>query len=101
MGGIKMKSIKERAKEYVKRVYDSDYTDVELGFIRGAQSEHEELTRWNSPEILPDANQWIIVKVVNENNGVLYYDTTKFYSKYFNELEESRHTLLGWREIHE
>ena len=40
-----MKSIKERAKEYIQDIYGGPYTDVELGFIRGAQSEHEELTR--------------------------------------------------------
>lgn len=99
MGGIKMKSIKERASE---RYPEQGILGAERrAFVAGANSEHEELTRWNSPDVLPDINQWIIIKIVNENNGVLYYTTTKFYSEYFNELKECRYTILGWREIHE
>ena len=36
-----METIKERAKEYVEKTYGTPYTDCELAFIRGAQSERE------------------------------------------------------------
>lgn len=106
-----MKNIEERAEEHAApalRLPDDEMINKsqlwlfeKQSFIAGAQSGHEELTRWNKSDVLPEDKQWIITKVVNENNGVLYYETTKFYSEYFNELEERRHTLLGWRKIHE
>lgn len=94
-----MKTIEERAKEYVKRVYDGNYTDVELGFIRGAQSEHKELTGWNSPDNIPDTNRWVLIKIKMDEYAVGYY----------NHYDDSWHIpsffesdgLYGWREIFE
>lgn len=50
-----MKPIEERAKEYEKKYYDGAASECRLAFIRGAQSERAELTRWRDPkEELPD-----------------------------------------------
>lgn len=108
-----MKTIEERAysryasdeccRDCENCAFRPDCLDVDYvwAFIDGAYSEHEELTRWNSPKNLPKNGQWILIKAVNDNSGNMYYDTSKFYPEYFNDIEESRHTLLGWREIHE
>lgn len=94
-----MKTIEERAKEYVKRVYDGNYTDVELGFIRGAQSEHEELTRWNSPECEPKINTPILLKMESPRKDIIY--RTGFFICGYVPYDDDvyRYKVVGWREI--
>lgn len=103
---FEMKTIKERADEYVKRVYDGNYTDVELGFIRGAQSEHEELTQWNSPECPPDNDRDILLKIKSDTRFFpdTHYFAVGFYSGasfYISITREVHIEVVGWREIHE
>lgn len=53
-----MKTIEEKAKEYAAKCHCQN---TEWGFIAGAQSEHEELTRWHDPkEELPDDGQEVL-----------------------------------------
>lgn len=99
-----MRTIEERAKEYVKRVYDGGYTDVEIGFIRGAQSEHKELTRWNSLECPPDNRRQVLLKVKTSFIGKIYYKVGSFIDGDYCESYSGRSLkteCLGWREIHE
>lgn len=96
-----MKPIEERAKEYVKRVYDGNYTDVELGFIRGAQSEHSELTRWNSPDCPPDNERQVLMQLRDITSGDTKYSVGRYDGYGFNGSGFGPgYEIIGWREIH-
>lgn len=117
-----MKTIEQRAKEYYKdaqrrdELYNDDgdmYSSVpEMAFIAGAKSEHEELTRWNSPEeCLPAPRVVVLLKLQNP-----YYSNIEKYAignrtisnewvvsddKIDLSLFEGTLKIIGWREIHE
>ena len=63
-----MKTIEERAKAYAAKCHGQN---TEWGFIAGAQSEREELTRWNDPNKPPTDEMRVIVKVVLPNGATL------------------------------
>ena len=75
-----MKSIKERAKSYARKVWRGGTRDfinhktaTELDFIAGAQSEREELTRWRNPnEELPENNSCVLMKVSDGEHERIY-----------------------------
>ena len=105
-----MKTIEERAKEFVQApctfkcdICETRYIgmgclwkhDAEV-FSLGAKSEHEELTRWNSPECPPEDHREILVKVKNGYN-IASYNPDKGYCIKGGFYAE----ILGWREIHE
>ena len=61
---IMKKTIEERAKEYEEKYYDGCASEARLAFIRGAQSERAELTRWRDPkEELPKDDEAVLVKI--------------------------------------
>lgn len=104
-----MKTIEERADEYVDAPCEkicSECTTLEascrfyndrLSFIAGAESEYEELTRWNSPECPPDDAREVLVKIKCNDYNVASYNQGKGYC-----IKEGFYTeILGWREIHE
>lgn len=113
-----MKTIKERAKEYAID-YMNKYdlvgsarieTDIEdlpgiLGnvFIAGAQSEHEELTRWNENlDEVPDGyNKWCIVKIQDKDGFVSYTVALALWGKFCMPDLMNGEKIVGWREIHE
>ena len=91
-----MKTIEERAEEYAIRSGGVNSLLIKESFEDGAKSEHEELTRWNSPDCPPEDNREILVKVKNGYN-IASYNPDKGYcinSGFYTE-------ILGWREIHE
>lgn len=62
-----MKTIEERAKEYIKEGGSigfplEDNYFFEEAFTAGAKSEHEQLTRWNSPECPPEQRKVVLLK---------------------------------------
>ncbi len=79
-----MKTIEERAKEY--STCDEDCAlcseacrkaSDERAFIAGAQSEHDELTRWHYPkDKLPDGDQEVLCMIHKKYNT---YVVLKFY----------------------
>lgn len=106
-----MKTLKERAYNYAPECkYDSDVTmpDYEVAdirreaFIAGAESEHKELTRWNSPECLPKDRGPVLLKMTNAVNGLIRYAVASYIAGRFLCPEMlPKNEILGWREIHE
>lgn len=101
-----MKTIEERAKDAWNDAKNKAMTSTENifsnGFIAGAQSEHEELTRWNSPECPPEEDKTVIVKYLNrgvELYSIGYYDKKYGWSAQ-DEVGFNKDNILGWREIH-
>lgn len=102
-----MGTIEERAKEYAEKCHCQN---TELGFIAGAQSEHELLTRWRDPkEELPEYVKVVEVKYKafgkimmsvawrlgcsGSGEDAWYIDGTNRRIDHEN--------IIGWREIHE
>lgn len=72
-----MGTIKERAKEYAQAIYGYAPA-IEIAFIRGARSEHEELTCWRDPKCPPAHRKPVLIKGVTPSGrkclvvGVFY-----------------------------
>lgn len=113
-----MKTIEERARKYVEPLYgiehysksDEFYSnffdgdEIYSAFCDGAESEHEELTRWNSPDNAPDNDRQILLKVKTNFVGKVYYKIGSFIDGDYCESHSGkplRVELLGWREIYE
>lgn len=109
-----MKTIEERAREYAPDAFMPDeilpvrkghLVNLERqGFIDGVKSEHEALTKWNSPECPPDDTREILVKYRTPSGDITYevghYVRTKAW--YYSSSDyESLPNVIGWREIHE
>lgn len=80
--------------------------DYVWAFIDGANSEHEELTRWNSPDCPPDNNKDVLLKIKSSNRYCpdSYYFEVGFYSGKRYYISSSRQItieVLGWRKIQE
>ena len=58
-----METIEERAKEYAQAIYGYAPA-IEIAFIRGARSEHEELTCWRDPKCPPAHRKPVLIKGV-------------------------------------
>ena len=101
-----MKSIEERAKEYVRThtqgwVLEAAGEQLEAIFIAGAQSEHAELTRWHDPkEEMPEHRKQVLVKTDTENHDVAYY-SDNVDGWIANDGIYDTAQIIGWREIHE
>lgn len=99
-----MKTIEERAKEYAEKCHCQN---TEWGFIAGAQSEHELLTRWHNPFLkdMPKGNVIVKYIAVGCPNDPYYTIGRREPSGWWdceNELAISpRFEIVGWREIHE
>ncbi|WP_290433512.1 MULTISPECIES: hypothetical protein [Bacteroidales] len=97
-----MKTIEEKAKEYAAKCHCQN---TEWGFIAGAQSEHEELTRWHDPkEELPDDGQEVLCVTKRRCNtfSVLQHDNYGWWQ--YIPFEgggwcEYDGEVIGWREI--
>lgn len=109
-----MKAIKERAKKYARKVwrggtreYGSHMKLTECDFIAGAQSEREELTRWNDPNKPPTDEMRVIAKCVLPNGATLvtgaWYAVNEFPTGWSVDLDRTFENLhvLGWRPIYE
>ena len=104
-----MKSIEERAAEYVHPIRmqgkhpeaDATYN----GFIAGARLEHKELTRWNKPNVLPDKDMVCLGKTKYYNEEIyellIYKSEQKMFISRQTFIPIMPHKLIGWREIHE
>lgn len=105
-----MKTIEERANEYVGHPADLDESltiTLQRGaFIQGAKSEHEELTRWHDPKKdFPETGKDVIIKYASED-GERYtighvscdnnWDCESILIPYYD-----LNIIIGWREIHE
>lgn len=102
-----MKSIEERARDYVKSeggigLHPDDHDFIEDAFVAGAKSEHEELTKWNNPREFPNHDDQVLGKlkvggyklIRKDSNQGVFIDL----KTYLIILPED---LIGWREIHE
>lgn len=114
-----MKTIKERAREFVDAPCDHRckkcktlqadcrfYND-QMSFIAGAESEHEELTRWHDPkEELPDYYHPVEIKYLHSqfievaiawlgviDDGAYIWTIDNTDKAFFHD------EILGWREI--
>ncbi|WP_299222223.1 hypothetical protein [uncultured Alistipes sp.] len=104
-----MKTIEERAKEYEKKYYDGAASECRLAFIRDAQSERAELTRWHDPkEELPPNDARVLCKVTGcayTEYLVLNWYENIWWAYLYNADDEGWHQffgqVIGWREIHE
>lgn len=110
-----MKTIKERAREFVnppcdRRCKSCDtvkmdcrfYNDL-MSFIAGAESEHEELTRWHDPkEELPPQGKMVLLKVAF---GCHYQLAERGDECWWSPMDDEwgipDSRVIGWREIHE
>lgn len=98
-----MKTIEERAIEYdaICRFCDNVFA-----FIAGAQSEHEELTRWNDPkEVLPDEGTEVLVKYDDMRVFMACYENSQFgWCCYEPRLAQwyslESGVIAGWRNIY-
>lgn len=98
-----MKTIEERAREYeILHIGHGKDFCVE-DFILGAESEHEELTRWNEnlDEVPDGCNQWCIVKIQDKDGFVSYTVALALWGKFSMPDLMNGEKILGWREIHE
>lgn len=109
-----MKTIKERAKSYARKVWCGGVRDfvnhkkaTELDFIAGAQSEREELTRWNDPNKPPTDKMRVIAKCVLPNGATFvtgaWYAVNEFPTGWSVDLDRTFENLhvLCWRPIYE
>lgn len=100
------KTIEERAKEYAffnMRDLETDIDEamrfVENAYKDGAKDEHEELTKWNSPECPPDSTHEVLAKICGGYYKVVTFDLD---SKMFRVSGTQEWIeIFGWREIHE
>lgn len=103
-----MKSIEERALEKFPVVLISEEMPKDLFkayrqvFIDGAESEHEELTKWNNPIELPNHDDQVLGKlkaggyklIRKDSNQGVFIDLKTYLIVWPGD-------LIGWREIHE
>lgn len=98
-----MKTIEERAKEYEKKYYDGAASECRLAFIRGAQSERAELTRWHDPkEELPNDEKAVLLKI--NYLGFVEFKVGQWDRKshrWWGDGIDEYSPIIGWREIHE
>ena len=98
-----MKSIEERAKEYVEPLSNiEDYFEAAVysAFCDGAESEHKELLKWNSPDNLPSDEHPVLGKFTgNRVFRLVYYDHS--WKEWKLELFHEPAYITGWREIYE
>lgn len=99
-----MKTIEERADEFAGGPLDpNEHLVITLqrrAFCNGARSEHEELTRWNSPYEHPAPNEdgnarSVLMKFPDGDYGI------GFYHDYWSDECDNNVSIIGWREIHE
>lgn len=107
------KTANERAKEYAPDVaaghdyeevyyYSEIVEDERAAFIAGAESEHKELTKWNSPDNPPDNAREVLIKVVMGYSVARYRDESSLEKGWYVEGNLYTESLvIGWREIHE
>lgn len=97
-----MKSIEERANEFIGHPADYDENVTismsRSGFRAGAKSEHDELTKWHGDDETPETGKWVLMKVKNDD-GLISYVPVKYYNADFWLQKELGRTLLGWRYI--
>ncbi|WP_302373871.1 hypothetical protein [Alistipes timonensis] len=90
-----MKTIEERAKEYAAKCHGQN---TEWGFIAGAQSEREELTRWHNIETMP-VQKGVLLKLSSGDYCVGIQDLR---GKIWGLPSYLRNPKpVGWRPIHE
>lgn len=100
-----MKSIEERANEFIGHPADYDenvtISMARSGFRAGAKSEHEELTKWHSTEEIPENHKWILIKIKAKGaeDDIIFYFPVRYYGGVFSLQEKIGQTLLGWRYI--
>lgn len=98
-----MKTIEERADIYeeISGCYGCQLGQVKEAFIAGAKSEHEELTRWNSPKCPPEEDKAVIVKYLD--SGFELYSIGDYDKKYGwsaqDEVGFNKDNIIGWMEI--
>lgn len=106
-----MKTIEERAKEACKEwaggeldddIQDGCFMD---GFVVGAMSEREELTRWHDPKVeLPETDVEVLVRIDAPGNK---YDIMKHNQQGWWQKAPGggwcapNNAPIGWRYIHE
>lgn len=102
-----MKTIEERAHKYMqKRLKDYETffgEDLREVFIKGAESEHEELTRWNDPKIeLPEDDRKVLLKLrINYSTDIRYAVGYFHHDKHqWIGFPLGYDEIIGWREIH-
>ncbi|WP_416995667.1 hypothetical protein [Alistipes putredinis] len=103
-----MKTIKERAKSYARKVWCGGVRDfvnhkkaTELDFIAGAQSEREELTRWHNPKDSPERGKDVLLKIQLVGNDEPMYSVGYWYDSYFSNTFAPHSEVIGWRPIYE
>lgn len=104
-----MKTIEERADEYIYKMDCSEWTGVEdyarHGYKQGATDEHYLLTEWHDPKDMPKDGREVLVKYYSnlfhrESYAVVYFQYGTFISSH-EMIDDKYDTILGWREIHE
>lgn len=107
-----MKTIEERAWEYVgahctrncsmcRDIVENpcEWMNDKVCFTAGANSEHRELTRWNSPNDYPADKKEVLAKIEGGYYKVVVFD----FNSMLWEVSGTREyiQIYGWREIHE
>lgn len=109
-----MKTIKERAKAYARKIWANgkrDYAPLkkmaEQDFSAGAQSEREELLRWHDPkEELPEEGAVVLGEIANEmiaHYAILHYDIFGWWVRPtpLDGWASCPYDVMKWRYIHE
>lgn len=95
----------ERADIYVGHPIEIDESvstsRARVAFIRGAESERELLTAWNSPDEIPEMGKWILMKIIGNQDDMFFYFPQVYFDGVFQNPEHIGQRLVGWRYIHE
>ncbi len=95
--------IEERAKAYEESLgfgYRKRMSKFPSnGFIAGAKSEHEELTRWHDPKEYPKDNREVLAKCNPAHYIIAIYDNEQ--ETWVDAISGRPIRIIGWREIHE
>lgn len=96
-----MKTIEERTREFmdfsVSSLYSEKLAEIRKAFIAGAESEHEELTKWNDPKDHPSHEGPVLVKLKNGKYHVVNCICNHYIL--FGDPMAYDHLIVGWREI--
>lgn len=101
-----MKTIEERADEYIGHPYEIDeggaISGMRNAFCMGAASEHEELTRWHDPKVeLPHDDRSVLIILRAVSSDKMRYAVGCYRRQQWVGFAIGHEEVVGWREIHE
>jgi hypothetical protein len=76
-----MKTLKERAKSYVKQVKPNNPLACEFDYLAGATEEHNHLCKWHkATDEQPEVGEKVLVKLANGDYAIGIYRADNLWS---------------------